>query len=71
MLKRRNARALGSRALLEESNETLLCAYLSIALFRCIAVNASTGWSGADVVAALAMLPWIVIERADGLRSPR
>lgn len=69
LLKRRNARRLGSRALIAESTETLICSYLSLTLFIGLGANARFGWWWGDVAAALAMVPWIVKEGIEGLRG--
>jgi divalent metal cation (Fe/Co/Zn/Cd) transporter len=68
-VKRWNAAGLGSRALIAESNETLLCSYLSFTLFIGLGANAAFGWWWADVAAALAMVPWIMKEGLEGLRG--
>jgi divalent metal cation (Fe/Co/Zn/Cd) transporter len=67
--KRRNARRLDSAALVAESTETLICAYLAVTLLAGLAANAAFGWWWADVAAALAMVPWIVREGVEGLRG--
>jgi divalent metal cation (Fe/Co/Zn/Cd) transporter len=67
--KRRNARRLDSAALVDESTETLICAYLAVTLLFGLAANAAFGWWWADVAAALAMVPWIVREGVEGLRG--
>jgi divalent metal cation (Fe/Co/Zn/Cd) transporter len=69
LVKRRNAMCLGSRALVAESTETLICSYLSLTLFAGLAANAAFGWWWADVAAALAMVPWIVKEGLEGVRA--
>lgn len=69
LLKRSNARRIGSRALLAESTETLICSYLSLTLFIGLGANAAFGWWWADIAAALAMVPWIVKEGLEGLRG--
>jgi divalent metal cation (Fe/Co/Zn/Cd) transporter len=51
--KRRTGQRLGSRALIAESAETQLCAYLSAVLLVGLALRAMLGWSWADPVAAL------------------
>lgn len=51
--KRRTAAALGSTALRAESNETMVCAYLSVAVLAGLGANAVFGWWWADPVAAL------------------
>lgn len=67
--KLRAAREVGSRALAAEAKETLACSYLSAALLAGLAANALAGWWWADPVAALAMVPWLVKEGAEGLRG--
>ena len=69
LAKRWNARRLGSRALVAESTETLVCSYLSLTLFIGLAANAMLGWWWADPIAALAMVPWIAKEGLEGLRG--
>ena len=69
LIKRSNAQRLGSAALVAESKETLICSYLSLALFAGLAANALFGWWWADIAAALAMVPWILKEGAEGLRG--
>ena len=69
LMKRRNAKRLGSPALIAESMETLVCSYLSATLFIGLAANALFGWWWADLVAALAMVPWILKEGVEGIRG--
>jgi divalent metal cation (Fe/Co/Zn/Cd) transporter len=69
MVKRRNALRLGNAALVEESTETFLCSYLSLALLVGLAANAAAGWWWADAAAALAMVPWLLREGVEGLRG--
>ena len=51
--KRRTGTDLDSSALVAESNETMVCAYLSVAVLAGLALNAVVGWWWADPVAAL------------------
>jgi divalent metal cation (Fe/Co/Zn/Cd) transporter len=67
LAKRANAKRIGSRALVAESTETLVCSYLSFALLAGLAANAAFGWWWADIVAALAMVPWIIREGLEGV----
>lgn len=53
ILKRRTGEALDSRALVAESNETMLCAYLSVAVLIGLVLNAALGWWWGDPLAAL------------------
>jgi len=69
LMKRRNAKRLGSPALIAESMETLVCSYLSFTLFIGLAANALLGWWWADLLAALTMVPWILEEGIEGLRG--
>lgn len=51
--KRRTGERLGSRALIAESAETQLCAYLSAILLAGLLLRATVGWTWADPIAAL------------------
>jgi Co/Zn/Cd efflux system component len=66
--KRRTGRALASRALVSESNETLVCAYLSVAVLVGLSLNAAAGWWWADPVAALVVA---AIAAREGLEAWR
>ena len=65
--KRQIAKRLGSKALEADAMETLICAYLSLALLLGLGLNAWLGWWWADPVAALAMLPLILHEGKEAL----
>ncbi|MGI9017991.1 MAG: cation transporter [Euzebya sp.] len=70
--KRQLAPLLGSRAAEAESQQTMLCAYLSAALLVGLSANALLGWSWADpvaglVIAALAAREGWATWRADSL----
>lgn len=67
--KRRVAGQINSRAMLADSKQTDICAYLSAILLGGLALNILFGWWWADPVAALAMLPIIVKEGIEGLRG--
>jgi divalent metal cation (Fe/Co/Zn/Cd) transporter len=62
VIKRRTGAALGSRALMADATETLVCAYLSFTLLVGLAMNALFGWWWADPLAALIMIPFIFHE---------
>ncbi len=67
--KRRVAAAMGSRALVAESQQTLICTYLSAILLGGLLLNALAGWWWADPVAALGMVPLIAHEGIEALRG--
>lgn len=60
---------LGSRAMVSDSKQTNICAYLSAILLAGLILNAAFGWWWADPVAALIMIPIIVKEGIEGLRG--
>ena len=53
LAKRRVGQALGSAATVKEGSQSLLCAYLSVALLAGLLANALAGWWWADPAAAL------------------
>lgn len=67
--KRRVGATLHSRALIAESTQTSICAYLSAILLGGLVLNATLGWWWADPVAALTMVPIIAREGIEGLRG--
>ena len=67
--KRDVADKMQSGALRAEAKQTSLCAYLSFIALAGVALNATFGWWWADPVAALAMVPIIVIEGIAGVRA--
>jgi divalent metal cation (Fe/Co/Zn/Cd) transporter len=67
--KRRVAADLGSHALVADSHQTDLCAYLSAILLLGLALNALFGWWWSDPVAALIMVPIIVREGFEAWRG--
>jgi divalent metal cation (Fe/Co/Zn/Cd) transporter len=69
--KRRVAAAMSSRVLASEATQTSLCAYLSAIALAGVALNAALGWWWADPIAALVMVPIIVREGIEGVRSER
>ncbi|MHB1150657.1 MAG: cation diffusion facilitator family transporter [Thermoleophilia bacterium] len=69
--KQRVAKALSSKALASDAMETWVCSYLSLVLLIGLGLNALFGWSWADPLAALAMLPLIVKEGREALEEAR
>jgi divalent metal cation (Fe/Co/Zn/Cd) transporter len=67
--KLRAAREIGSAALRAEAKETIACSYLSFALLLGLTANAAAGWSWADPVVALLMVPWLLKEGVEGIRG--
>ncbi len=67
--KLRAAGGLKSASLRSEAKETLACSYLSLTLLFGLAANALFGWGWADPIAALLMIPWLVKEGIEGIRT--
>lgn len=67
--KRRVASALNSRAMMADSKQTDICAYLSAILLGGLLLNALLGWWWAGPAAAIIMLPIIVKEGIGALRG--
>jgi len=63
------AKALGSKALKADAYETITCTWLSVTTFIGLGLNAWLGWSWADPVAALLVVPLVVREGLEGLRG--
>ena len=63
------ARALGSLAAESESKQTMLCAYLSLALLIGLGANALVGWWWADPLAGLAVAAVALREGVSGWRG--
>jgi divalent metal cation (Fe/Co/Zn/Cd) transporter len=72
---RRTGKALGSKAVVADSTQTLLCTYLSAVLLVGLLLNATLGWSWADPIAGLIIAGVAVREgveawRGEGCCSP-
>jgi divalent metal cation (Fe/Co/Zn/Cd) transporter len=67
--KRRVAGRISSRALIADSRQTDICAYLSAVLLGGLLLNALFGWWWADPVAALCMVPMIFWEGIEAIRG--
>jgi divalent metal cation (Fe/Co/Zn/Cd) transporter len=67
--KRRVAAKLKSQALVADSHQTDICAYLSAILLGGLGLNALFGWWWADPIAALVMVPIIAREGIEALRG--
>ena len=67
--KRGVAARLHSRALVADSRQTDLCAYLSCILFVGLILNALFGWWWADSTAAILMVPIITREGIEALKG--
>ena len=68
-MKTRLGRALGSGAAVREGGQTMLCAYLSVALLIGLGANALLGWRWADPITALAIAGVAVKEGVAGWRG--
>ena len=60
--KRKTGRQMGNNAVVADSNQTKLCAYLSAILLAGLILNATIGWWWADPLAAIAISVLAVIE---------
>ena len=69
LAKLRVASAVNSPALRAEAKETLACSYLSFCLLLGLVANASLDLWWADPVAALLMVPWLVLEGTEASTS--
>lgn len=66
---RRTGRRLGSNAVVADSTQTLLCAYLSAVLLAGLTLNATLGWSWADPIAGLVIAAVAVREGLEAWRG--
>jgi divalent metal cation (Fe/Co/Zn/Cd) transporter len=66
---RRTGRSLGSGAVVADSTQTLLCAYLSAVLLGGLVLNATLGWSWADPIAGLVIAAVAVREGLEAWRG--
>jgi divalent metal cation (Fe/Co/Zn/Cd) transporter len=69
--KRRVGRALNSSATVSEAGQSMICAYLSVALLVGLLANALAGWWWADPVAALAIAAVVAREGLQSWRGER
>lgn len=72
---RRTGKALGSKAVVADSTQTLLCTYLSAVLLIGLVLNATLGWSWADpiaglIIAAVAVKEGLEAWRGEGCCAP-
>ena len=68
-LKRAAATAINSHAMMADSKQTSICAYLSAILLTGLLLNALLGWWWADPLAALIMVPIIAREGWEATRG--
>lgn len=66
---RRTGKALHSNSVVADSNQTLLCTYMSAALLVGLALNAVAGWWWADPLAALVIAAIAVKEGREAWRG--
>jgi cation diffusion facilitator family transporter len=63
------ARRLHSKALRADTVQTFACVWLSISTFIGLSANAVFGWTWADPLSALLIVPLVVKEGLEGLRG--
>ncbi|MEX5304562.1 cation transporter [Kocuria sp. CPCC 205258] len=66
---RRTGRELGSASAVADSQQTLICSYLSAVLLVGLLVNSTLGWSWADPLAALVIAGFAVKEGLEAWRG--
>lgn len=66
---RRTGRQLGSAAVVADSTQTQLCAWLSLVLLAGLLLNATLGWSWADPIAGLVIAAVAVKEGREAWRG--
>lgn len=69
LLERRAGRELGSATAVADSKQTLICAYLSVAVLLGLALNSLFGWAWADSVAALFIAAFAIREGLEAWRG--
>jgi divalent metal cation (Fe/Co/Zn/Cd) transporter len=70
-LKRRNGRRLGSESVVADSQQTMLCTYLSAVLLVGLVLNATVSWWWADPLAALVIAALAFNEGREAWRGER
>ena len=68
-LKKKTGKEIGSKALVADAKETLVCAWLSAALLGGLALNALFGWWWADPAAGLIITAFLFKEGAEQWRE--
>ncbi|MET0724817.1 MAG: cation transporter [Leifsonia sp.] len=66
---RRTGRELGSASAVADSKQTLICAYLSVALLAGLVLNGVLGWAWADSIAALVIAGFAIREGLEAWRG--
>jgi cation diffusion facilitator family transporter len=68
-LKKKTGKEIGSKALVADAKETLVCAWLSVALLGGLSLNALFGWWWADPVAGLIIVAFLFKEGVEQWRE--
>ena len=69
LFERRTGRELGSATAVADSKQTLICAYLSLAVLVGLVVNTLFGWAWADSIAALVIAGFAIREGIEAWRG--
>jgi cation diffusion facilitator family transporter len=67
--KKKTGKEIGSKALIADAKETLVCAWLSVALLGGLVLNALLGWWWADPVAGLIIVGFLFKEGVEQWRE--
>lgn len=69
LFERRTGKELGSATAVADSKQTLICAYLSVAVLLGLALNSLFGWAWADSIAALVIAGFAIREGIEAWRG--
>ncbi|OUE08081.1 Cation efflux family protein [Clavibacter michiganensis] len=69
LLERRTGTELGSASAVADSNQTLICSYLSAAVLLGLVLNLTLGWTWADPVAGLVIVVFAIREGLEAWRG--
>ena len=68
-IERRTGKELGSATAIADSKQTLICAYLSLAVLAGLVINSLFGWAWADAIAGLVIAGFAIREGIEAWRG--